>query len=106
MAYLKKQIFTAQDALFRDDWAAHAARFHPAWDKCSPYAKRLHARNSAIMLGHDLGTPVNFVLCWTKDGGATGGTGQALRIAAALGIPVFNWFFPQADNQFRTWLGV
>ena len=28
-----------------------AAGLHPAWHRCSPGARRLHARNSAILLG-------------------------------------------------------
>jgi hypothetical protein len=65
-----------------------AARFHPAWERCSRGARALHARNCHQVLGADLATPVEFVLCWTKDGRASGGTGQAIRIAEAHGIPV------------------
>jgi hypothetical protein len=67
-----------------------AARFHPAWDRCSAFARDLHARNGFQVLGPDLCTPSEFVVCWTKDGKASGGTGQALRIAEAYGIPIFN----------------
>lgn len=63
-----------------------AAKFHPAWHRCSPAAKKLHARNCHIILGANLATPVEFVLYWTKDGKASGGTGQGLRIAQAHGI--------------------
>lgn len=73
-------------------WYLHAQKFHPAWDQCGPFAQRLHARNSAIMLGDCLDKPVDFVLCWTPNGGPTGGTGQALRIAKHHEIPVFNMF--------------
>ena len=68
----------------------HAAQFHPNWSACSEHARYLHARNSLIMLGDWLDDPVRFVLCWTPGGAVTGGTGQALRIAAAYGIPVIN----------------
>lgn len=68
-----------------------AAKFHPAWDRCDQYAKELHARNGMIVLGVDLKTPVKFIACWTKAGLAGGGTGQALRIAKAYNIPVFNF---------------
>lgn len=68
----------------------HAAQFHPAWDKCSDFTKRLHARNSIIMLGISLNNPVNAVICYTKNGKITGGTGQALRIAEHYKIPVSN----------------
>ena len=63
-----------------------AAKYHPRWDRCSEAAKKLHARNSHIILGADLKTPVEFVLYWTPDGKASGGTGQGLRIAQAHGI--------------------
>jgi hypothetical protein len=70
----------------------HAQRYHPAWDRCTDAAKALHGRNSLIMLGDDLDLPVAFVVCWTPGGEVTGGTGQALRIAAdpAYNVPVFN----------------
>lgn len=67
-----------------------ARHFHPAWDRCSQGAQKLHTRNVPQVLGQTLSSPVKFVLCWTKDGGASGGTGQAIRIANALGIPVLN----------------
>lgn len=86
-----KQIFTADMSNRYPNWFDHAAAFHPAWPKCSPYAQALHARNSAIVLGAQLNDPVTFVCCWTKGGKASGGTGQALRIAAHCEIPVFNF---------------
>lgn len=83
-------------------WFEHAAMFHPTWRKCSSDAKILHARNSAIMLGGDLLHPVRFVCCWTVDGKASGGTGQALRIAEHHNIPVFNLFNdPTAAIMFK-----
>ena len=69
---------------------AIAARLHPAWDRCSDGARKLHARNVAILLGPNLDRPVNAVVCWTENGALAGGTGMALRIAAEHGIPVFN----------------
>jgi hypothetical protein len=69
------------------------AKFHPAWDRCAPAARKMHARNYHIVLGEDLHSPVDFVVCWTQDGGednAMGGTGQGVRIANAHKIPVFN----------------
>ena len=69
---------------------AIAERLHPAWDRCSAGARKLHARNVAILLGPNLDRPVDAVVCWTENGAVTGGTGMALRIAAEHGIPVFN----------------
>lgn len=67
-----------------------AKEYHPNWDAVSPRAGLLLARNGFQILGQDLETPVDFVLCWTWDGGDSGGTGQAIRIARANMIPVFN----------------
>lgn len=69
----------------------HAAKYHPAWEKCNGTTQVLHARNSMIMLGRYLNDPVDFVVCWTPGGQAVRGTGQALRIAKAYEIPVFNY---------------
>ena len=68
-----------------------AEAFHPAWDRCSTHAKSFHARNCHQILGLQLDRPVKFVVCWTHDGKVTGGTGQALRIAAKHKIPIFNF---------------
>jgi hypothetical protein len=72
-----------------------AARFHPAWEKCSPSVRLLHKRNTRVLLGlkqlhGEHVRPVRFIVCWTPHGLATGGTGQALRIAKGCQIPVFN----------------
>jgi hypothetical protein len=66
----------------------HAKEFHPNWHACSPYAKKLHARNSLIMLGERLNNPVDLVVCWTPNGFKKGGTAQALRIAEYMKIPI------------------
>lgn len=84
-----KEIFTAQTDI--PEWAfEQAERFHPAWHRCSDYAKRLHARNSLILSGLDGTHVVDRIICWTAGGAITGGTGQALRIAKHLRIPVLN----------------
>lgn len=71
-----------------------AERYHPAWESCNQGAKRMMARNGFQVLGIDLNTPVDFVVCWTpyiwKPGIKAGGTAQALRIAYDLGIKIFN----------------
>lgn len=75
------------------DWGAAmslAQHFHPAWDRCSDGARKLHARNGFQVLGRDLMTPSRFVVCWTRSGLGGGGTGQAIRIARSRNIPVFD----------------
>lgn len=75
-----------------------AEAVHPAWKRLSDTNKSLMARNSHQVLGADLRSPVDFVVCWTPDGcasegertRATGGTGQAIALADRWGIPVVN----------------
>jgi hypothetical protein len=75
-----------------------AGQYHPAWNKCQEWARKLHGRNAFQILGNDLAAPSKFVLCWTPDGAIshaertikTGGTGTAISIASAYGVPVYN----------------
>lgn len=69
-----------------------AEHYHPRWRALSYGAKKLHTRNVFQIMGKDLNTPVEFVVCWTSDGKASGGTGQALRIAQDKGIQIYNLF--------------
>jgi len=68
-----------------------AAIYHPYWNNLSYSAKKLLARDVYQVLGYDLKTPSSFVICWTKNGKSGGGTGQAIRIAKAYNIPVFDF---------------
>ena len=69
---------------------AIAAVLHPAWHRCSPAARNLHARNTAILLGEGADAPVHAVVAWTSRGLVSGGTGMGIRIARDRGIPVLN----------------
>ena len=67
-----------------------AEKFHPYWYNLSSGAQKLQARNSHQVLGEDLNNPSKFIICHTKEGKGGGGTGQALRIASHMQIPVFD----------------
>jgi hypothetical protein len=73
-----------------------AHKYHPVFNRLSPAGKRLITRNVYIMLGSDLNTPVDQVICWTRDGAVfettkdSGGTGHAIRMAIDLNIPINN----------------
>ena len=82
----------------------YAQHFHPAWERCTPGAKGLHTRNVYQILGQDLRTPVKCVVCWTKDGKSSGGTGQALRLAEYLEIPIFNLHDPAQLDKLATYV--
>lgn len=104
----KKQIFYASDA---DEPSMMIAKtYHPAWNSCSDYAKKLHGRNAFQILGKPLYLlPVKFVICWTPDGCEhhdtrtieTGGTGTAISIASHNDISVYNLYNESSINALR-----
>lgn len=75
-----------------------AAKWHPVWNKLRDSEKLLMGRNVYEVLGHTLDTPSDFAVCWTPDGvithaersKRTGGTGLAISVCEAYGVPVFN----------------
>jgi len=80
-----------------------AATIHPYFQHMKRPGKLLISRNMHQILGADLNTPVEFVICWTKDGcetstgytpSITGGTGSAIALASKLDIPVYNLYNP------------
>lgn len=69
----------------------HLAReHHPRWHALGSDGRKLHARNGCQVLGLDLLSPADCVICWTPGGKAGGGTGQAIRVAMAHHIPVYD----------------
>ena len=67
-----------------------ASEVHPAWERCNEWARGMHSRNCHQILGYDLKSPVDAVICWTPKGNIQGGTATAIRIAIKYNIPVFN----------------
>lgn len=67
-----------------------AATVHPVWDRLSPAAKKLHARNCHQVLGETLDDPSAFLLCWTPNGKIAGGSATAINLAMRYNVPVFN----------------
>jgi len=92
----KKEIYLAKHCTLNAQKIA--LQFHPAWNRCSPYAQLLHGRNTFQVLGRDLSTSSNFLICWTQDGCKnhktrtikTGGTGTAISIADHYNVPIYN----------------
>jgi hypothetical protein len=81
---------------------------HPAWDKLSPAAKKLHARNIYQILGYDLNISYSseFVICWTPDAKELGGTAQAMRHAKSCNIHIFNLASPNAEVYIDAFLNL
>lgn len=83
------EIFTAHG--FIPAWTRiFTEYFHPNPSALTPYARRLMDRNAMQILGMEGDFPVEFVVCWTKDGKKVGGTAQAIRIAEFYHIPIYN----------------
>lgn len=80
---------------FSEEEKQFAAKYHPAWNKCSPSARLLHQRNTRQLIGvealhGEMVLPSKFLVCWTEGGRLQGGTAQALRIAMAINVPIIN----------------
>lgn len=86
------------------DGAAYdiAAAVHPAWDRLSQGAKKLHARNAHQVLGPLLHDPSDVLVCWTPGAKVVGGTATAMKIAGAHRVPIFNLASDQCDLFRRT----
>lgn len=75
-------------------------QFHPNPGVLKQGARQLMGRNAYQVLGLDLKTKADFLVCWTPNGADSesdaavirnsGGTGQAMRIASHYGIPFWN----------------
>jgi len=103
---IKKEIFYAKDIDKDTEFSKMCKRvakeIHPN-PNLNGYPLKLHARNLFQVLGADLNSPVDFLICWTprnKKGevvtsheqrdSTSGGTGQAISYASYLGIPIIN----------------
>ena len=75
-----------------------ASEVHPAWNRCNEWARGMHSRNCHQILGYDLQSPVDAVICWTPDGNVVGGAATAIRIAMKYDIPVFNLGVPDKES--------
>ena len=112
--FLPKARFNCRNSKFQtasESAKQIAEEHHPAWNRIkSNFAKNLLSRNTHQLLGPDVLDPENytkFVVCWTPDGAenakstsrASGGTGQAIRVATTYNIPVFNFKNERAMEQ-------
>jgi hypothetical protein len=95
--------------IYSSDAMEFAKQFHPTWSRLSWTAKKLMARNTHQILGHDALGRSSIVICWTPDGAETlttretGGTGQAIRMAVHYNVPVFNLKRPGRLDDLRRW---
>lgn len=98
-----KEIFYAKDG--RLEWANELTDvYHPAPDRLSDYARLLMNRNALQVFGQHGDSPVDFLICYTKDGKKQGGTRQAIVLAESAGIPVWNLGKDGELGRFREWV--
>lgn len=85
-----------------------AEQTHPAWDRCSQGAKKLHTRNVYQLLGLDLRTPSKFVICWAEPAGTKGhvkgGTATAVKLGIDNGAEIINLYHKEAQERVIRWL--
>jgi hypothetical protein len=92
-----------------------AKKFHPKWSALRSHeARMLMARNTHQILGPncDVADISEMVICWTPDGAETktsretGGSGQAIRIANAYKVPVFNFANKDAYDRLMHYIDI
>jgi hypothetical protein len=99
-----KEIFTPEMASY--DAIIMASLFHTKWEGMPDGIQALLARNCMVILGGDLKTPVDLVVCWTPNGEEIGGTGHALRIARHHGISIVNLGSPKEEKAKLEFFGI
>lgn len=80
-------------------WTNSVHSYHPAWDRLSRGAFALHARNYGIICG-ECEERVTAVVAFPDESGG-GGTGQGLRIARALKVPIIEGRRGKIDDYAR-----
>jgi hypothetical protein len=91
-----------ENEMNRDEAEGIAASVHPAWDRCSPEARRLHTRNAYQVLVNNLDTPSDMLVCWAKPvglRGVQGGTSTSFAIARMFGVKCFNLYDAKSLNE-------
>jgi hypothetical protein len=85
---------------------------HGDWQQLKQGAQRLLACNSHVILGADMRSPADFVVCWTNDGAeksrsfgrSTWEPNLAIDLADRFGIPVFNLKNRGAVDRLKEWI--
>lgn len=83
-----------------------AVDIHPAPHELTKGARSLHARNCYQVLGRDLNTPVDFVVCYTDPTYTHGGTRTAVKLALRHNIPVWNLAIPEVYDIVKGYIGL
>ncbi len=79
---------------------------HPNWKACSSGVRKLHTRNAFQVLGFQLDSPSDFLICWTEErnGSIQGGTRTAVILAEKSHIPCFNLWRRNEVEKLKVFL--
>lgn len=91
-----------------------ADKYHYDYECLSQESQKFIVRDVYQVLGRDLNTPSEFVIAWTADGckngeertQKTGGTGQAIAVASAYNVPVYNLKLAEDREKLMDWLDI
>ena len=97
----KPVLGTAASPPLRDEVLKIVYKHEPYAKDLSDGVKLIKSRNVYQVLGVDLKTPSDVVVCWTEEGEVIGGTGLAIKIAQANKIPVVNVGNPKTSKNFN-----
>ncbi|WP_218079405.1 hypothetical protein [Anthocerotibacter panamensis] len=81
-----------------------AEGLHPDWPEYNPFSRRAHILSVYQLLGADLNTPSDFLLCYApidSHGLIQGATRTAVALAAVQGIRCYNLFQERVRWKFR-----
>lgn len=87
-----------------------AQSVHPNWNAVlkarSDFTLRAHTRNAFQVLGRDLNTPADVLVCWAPPtlSGVKGGTNTAWQIAKLWDIPRFNLAVEEDCLELKAYL--
>lgn len=85
----------------RDEVLKIVYKHEPYAKDLSDPVKKIKSRNVYQVLGEDLKSPSDVVVCWTIDGDTIGGTGLAIKIAQGHDIPVVNVGKPETAYDLQ-----
>lgn len=87
-------------------------QYIPTFDNIKPGAHKVISRAVYAIIGKDLRSPAQFVVCWSADGAEsagektakTGFMGMPIALASNLKMPVFNLQKPDAMERLNRFL--
>lgn len=106
----KTSDFNKKNAKFSQDVYDLSAKFFPKLSTLKDSVQKIISTDAFILLGENLRDPVKFLVLWTPDGcevekninfKTTGFMAQAIKIACASKIPIFNLHNPDAVQRCK-----